>query len=107
MRRVLSTQHLSLLPGWVAFACAVLCLAAASGMVLAASPALALSEIQRQDSQGSETTPTRPSDQTIEQQTLPPVDQVPIPDSTAPSAPDQPAQPDEVEPGDDNQPGDS
>jgi hypothetical protein len=74
-----------------------LCVAAA---ICLTRPALALSEIQRQDAPAN---PGSPSDDPIEQQTLPPVDQMPLPPSTTPGA----AQPEDVTPGDGDEPKDS
>jgi hypothetical protein len=67
-----------------------------------AGSALALSEIQR--GPGAETAPASPTDEQIDKQPLPPVDQVPLPDAASPSAPDQPAAPNNIEPGEDGTP---
>jgi hypothetical protein len=92
MRRALPTRSPARIRA--ALACALLLLLPASGCLLAsARPALALSEIKREDEQPS----TAPSGDTIEEQTLPPVEQVPIPDATTP-APAEPGQPDEAQP---------
>lgn len=66
----------------------------AGALAIASRPALALSEIKREDFPSSRQTPTEPSDQPIEKETLPPIDQVPIPDATtAPPASDEPGDP--------------
>lgn len=85
---------------------AALILLVAAGPTLTPSPALALSEIQRQDTPDATTSPDAPSDQQIEQQTLPPVDEVPLPESTTPGTdqPDQAAPEDEGEPKDSARP---
>ena len=70
------------------------------------SPALALSEIQREDVPGATQAnpPDGTSDTPIEKQTLPPVGTVPIPDSTtsppADAEPAAPPHPDEAAPDD-------
>jgi hypothetical protein len=63
----------------------------AAGLSLAPRPALALSEIQRQDTPSTTTDSDTRSDQQIEEQTLPPIDQVPLPDSATPRT-DQPGE---------------
>lgn len=77
-------------------------------LAVAVRPALALSEIKREDVPSQQ--PTAPSDEPIEKETLPPLDQVPIPDSTttppADDEPVQPAAPDQDEPDDGTAPDD-
>ena len=76
----------------------VLCvLMAASTFAISARPALALSEIKRENLPSSQQPPPAgPSEDSIKKEDLPPLDQVPIPDSTTtPSTPDAPAAPDE------------
>jgi hypothetical protein len=84
-------------PAKAALACALAMALAVGSAVIATTPALALSEIKREDMPSSQT-PAPPSDESIEKETLPPVDAVPIPDSTTtPPASDEPheAVPDE------------
>jgi hypothetical protein len=78
------------------FLAPVLCAALVAGaLAFSARPAPALSEIKREDPPSSQQTePAEPSDESIERETLPPVDQVPVPDSTtAPPATEEPGQP--------------
>jgi hypothetical protein len=89
------------MPVWTA-----ICLVALLGAVttIPAGSAWALSEIQR--GPGAETPPSS-SDEQIDQQPLPPVDQVPLPDAAAPSSPEEngiPIDPDNVDPGEDGAP---
>jgi hypothetical protein len=72
-----------------------LALCAAAAVLARPGTALALSEIQRQD---APTANPNSSDNQIEQQTLPPLDQVPLPPSTTPGA----EQPENVTPGDED-----
>jgi hypothetical protein len=82
-------------------------LLAAAALALSAGPALALSEIQRGNVPSPATPPNSPDHGTIEQQPLPPLDQVPIPDAANPSTPAAPAEPDdEGEPGQATEPDD-
>ena len=74
--------------------------AAAAVVICPPRPALALSEIQRQDTPAS---PDSNSSDPIEQQTLPPVDQVPLPPSTSPGA----EQPGDATPGNEDEPKDT
>jgi hypothetical protein len=86
------------MPAWVVVIFVMAMLAA--GATVPAGSVWALSEIQR--GPGAETAPASPSDEQIEQQPLPPVDQVPLPDAASPSAPHEPtapADPNSVEPG--------
>ena len=83
-----------------------LCLAlAAATFFVSSRPAQALSEIKQEDLQAPQSPASDPSDDAIEKEQLPPVDQVPIPDSTTtspgtedtdePESPDEEAAPDE------------
>lgn len=90
MRRANSTCLKLPSSAGAAVAC-VLALLTVGLLALSASPTLALSEIQGGDAPGQTQTPS--GDDKIEQQTLPPVNQVPIPEATTPAAPDHPATP--------------
>lgn len=90
MRRAARTRHST---PWAVRAWTGLLLCAAVATLALPRPALALSEIQRQDAP----TAAPDSDDSIEQQTLPPVDQ--LPPSTTPGA-----EPDSAAPGDGEQP---
>lgn len=76
---------------------ALLAMLLAGGFAVAVRPALALSEIKREDLPSSPQSPMNnsPGDP-IEKETLPPLDQVPIPDTTTtPPADDEPGEPDD------------
>lgn len=81
-----------------------------AAMSMCVQPASALSEIKREEIPAPSQMPAQPSDdQSIEKQTLPPVNQVPVPNSTTDTPVDQPAepdksQPDETEPNDEGAP---
>lgn len=77
------------------FAAPALCLTlATASLVICAQPALALSEIKREELPSSQQTPpTGTADESIKKEQLPPLDQMPMPDATkpAPAEPDEPA----------------
>jgi hypothetical protein len=101
MSRALSIR--SVAPARAALSCALAAALIVAAAAISARPALALSEIKREEMPGT-SQPTLPSDDTIEEQTLPPVE-VPIPDTTtAPPASDEPSQPDEATPDEEGTP---
>lgn len=99
--RINAPRGITSLPARAVLASALSVALITGAFALVSHPALALSEIKREDFP-SHQTPMEPSDQPIEKETLPPVDQVPIPDSTttppADDEPDTPMVPDGTEP---------